>query len=168
MKDLPIFAGVTTAELELITSAAREKYFSEGEIMFKQGSPVREVAVLLSGSVELTACGSALKTIAPGALIEFIPPVYSSKHFTTAQAVEACWTLVWDLAEFKTLLVRIPTFRTNVLEPLKNHVERLRRKLCKQRAEFDIGELADRVMAYYETRRLIALVTWQIVKYGYK
>ena len=54
MKDLSIFAGVTLAEYELITSAAQTKYFFEGETVLEDGSPIRGVALLLTGSVKMT------------------------------------------------------------------------------------------------------------------
>lgn len=43
------FAGVTPAEFELIASAAQSKYFDDAEMVFEEGSPIREMAMLLSG-----------------------------------------------------------------------------------------------------------------------
>jgi len=54
MRDLPIFAGLTPAEFELIASVAQSKHFSGGEIIFKEGSPIREVILLLSGSADMS------------------------------------------------------------------------------------------------------------------
>jgi hypothetical protein len=121
MKDLPIFAGVTPAELELITSAAQSKYFSDGEIISKDGSPIREVAMLLTGSVEIKKISFrneiTLDTIAPGA---FVGPIRSGFiNRGTAQAVGASTALVWDTVELEKLAVSIPRFRRNILAALE-------------------------------------------------
>lgn len=139
MKNLRVFAGLKSAELELITSAAQTKYFSEGEIVFEEGSLIREVAILLTGSVEISTMGfhrneKPLYTVAPGALIGRVR-AGNIKNYGTAQAVRASTALVWDPVEFQKLLARIPGFRRNILAALEQRIrgmEKLYERVKKQ------------------------------------
>ena len=179
MKDLPIFAGLTPAECELITSTARGKHFSDGEIIFKQRSPVQEVALLLSGSAELTFFNwisgeeSTPETIAPGA--------FFSNYDGTTQAVEACWILVWDQPEFKKLVIQIPTFRNNVF---RHHAEEIRKRREQRKKLTSDHEIAlfggpwrprdasispsDKMVFGWLLVGTTALLIWEIVKHAYK
>lgn len=58
-----MFAGLTPEEFELIISAAREKYVSEGEIMFKRGSAQERTNLsymLVSGLLDDALKGSRI------------------------------------------------------------------------------------------------------------
>ena len=187
MKDFPVFAGVTPAELERITSAAQPKNFSDGEIIFKEGSPIREVIMLLSGSVNLSTMifnanevnELALGTIGAGAFVGLVSlcraqiPQFDHHHFT-AVAVEACSALSWDTVGFEKLLISIPTFRRNVFEAMKQHLHEMQQRgvrLRKQRSKLrndHIRRRADKVIALYATLSLLALCIWEILRHAYK
>jgi CRP-like cAMP-binding protein len=173
MKDGPIFAGVAPAEFELITSAAQSKYFSDGEIIFKEGSPIREVALLLTGSVKMSKRGIPLQLIAPGAIIGPILVSFARDHSSTVQAAEDCWVFAWDGGAFERLLRDIPTFRRNIFRAKERDLDEMRQslQLSKRRSQLsndDMRRRADKVMALYATLGLIVFGIWEMLKHAYK
>jgi len=119
-------AGVPSTECASIVSAAREKRFARGQILFSEGDPVTQVILLLSGCVKVTQVSpNGDEVILRLNLSSEMVGAFSwfCRHYSTAQAIRPCTALVWDAANFERLLDRSPTFYRNVVGALE---ERLR------------------------------------------
>lgn len=71
--ELPLFHGIDTAEQELIRQSGciRKGHYKKSELIFHMGDKVRELGIVLSGSVtieniDLWGNRSILSNIAPG------------------------------------------------------------------------------------------------------
>src|SRR5215467_3199030 len=126
-RQFALFAELTPAEFELIIAAAREKRFDRRETIFTEGDPVRQVTMVLSGFVKVTQMGLngnevILRLSGAGEIPGSYRVCNNCIHCATAQAVQACVTLVWDAGVFEKLLARIPAFRRNTVQALEERL----------------------------------------------
>ncbi len=129
----PLFAEITPAEFEAITSAAREKRFSRRETIFTEGDPVRQVTMLISGFVKVTQMGLngnevILRLNGAGEIVGSYRVCVNCNHCATAQAVQPCVALVWDAAVFEKLQARNPAFRRNSVRALEERLQEMEQR----------------------------------------
>jgi len=153
LESAPLFTGVSLEDLKRISAAARLKRFERGEMLYLAGDTVEQVLLLVSGSVKITQLGPKgleviLRLGAPGAVFDVVSLFATGRHGTTAQAIRASRTLVWDAGDFKTLVEGIPILHQNMI-----------RFTCDQLRELEerFRELATERVAPRVARQLIRL-----------
>jgi CRP-like cAMP-binding protein len=124
VQEFPLFEDVHPADRESIIAGAREKRFSRKETLFAEGSPVRQVIMLLSGCVKITQTGLSgneviLRLNGAGEIVGSFRVCVQCSHCSSAQAVQTSTALVWDAENFEKFLVRVPAFRRNTLRALE-------------------------------------------------
>ena len=150
-------AGVPSADCASIVSAAREKRFARGQILFSEGDPVSQVILLLSGCVKITQVSpNGDEVILRLSLSSEIVGAFSrfSKHYSTAQAIRPCTALVWDAANFEQLLGRSPKFYGNVVRALEERLRAMEQRFwevstacAESRLSSELLRLSDRLGA---------------------
>ncbi len=101
-----LFAGIATADLDEFASACTRVEAATGEMLWRQGTDVDGLHVLLSGEVRVSRRlpgqrEFALARLGPGAVMGEIPLLGGGPHSATVHAVEPCALLFLDRVEFQ-------------------------------------------------------------------
>lgn len=81
-----------------------------GEVLFREGDEARDVFVLLSGKIEITARGQAIETVQPGDGLGIPSMIDGQVRSTTATASEACELAALDERAFRFVVESTPGF----------------------------------------------------------
>jgi CRP-like cAMP-binding protein len=153
VESAPLFAGVSPENFRRITAAARLKRFAPGEMLYVEGDTVRQILLLISGTVKITKLGPKgmeviLRLGAPGDVLDTASLFSTGTHGTTAQAIRGCGTLVWDAGIFKASVTCLPVLYQNMVRATCGHLRELEERF---------RELATEQVAPRLARQLIRL-----------
>lgn len=121
----PLFASLTPEDHEILNQERFVVNYDPGELMFKQGSSLTHVVMLISGLVKCYLEGSSKDLIIRIAKpVESIigPGLFSdNKHYNSAMAlteVEACYI---NLNNYKAVVRQNPAFAEDVIKNISTH-----------------------------------------------
>ena len=142
-----LFVGIPSSVCTIIVSTARPIDFMCRQVMYFAGDPIEQILLLTEGRVKITQCSEhgtevILRLCIPGNLISELPLVSGSRHSSTAQALQDCKVLAWDLATFEAALERLPALRSNAKHILEQRVQQLERRFCEVSTETVAPRLA--------------------------
>lgn len=154
IQPFPLFANLSPAEFEEVTSAAHEKVLPRRKRIFIEGDPIREVHLLISGWVKVTQLGPhgqevILRLVGPGELIGAPDLSVGKHHLTTAQAIEPSTALVWKASVFESISDRISSLRRNMVRILGERLQEMDarfREMSTQRVGFRLSHELIRMM----------------------
>ncbi len=118
LKEVPLFARCSRAELAQVAGIADEIDLPEGQELTREGERGREFFVLLDGTAEVARRGRKLNTLGPGDFLGEIALISRSPRTATVTATSPLDVLVVTDRDFRTLLQRSPEIRIKVLEAL--------------------------------------------------
>jgi CRP/FNR family transcriptional regulator, cyclic AMP receptor protein len=113
---VPLFAGLSKAELARVASIADEIDLPEGKVLTRQGDRGREFFVLLEGEAEVRRNGRKLATRRAGEFFGEIALVSDRPRIATVAATTAVRALVIRDADFRALISGTPQIALKVLE----------------------------------------------------
>ena len=118
LKDVPLFAGCSKAELQRIASLADELDLGEGATLIREGERGREFIVIVEGTVRVTRGGKKLRDLSAGDFIGEIALVSDVPRTATVTATSPVRLLVVTDRAFRDLIERMPSIATKVLQSL--------------------------------------------------
>ncbi len=127
-EEIPLFQGLSKAELDSLKGCLREKSFQKGEILFSQGQGCERIFFVQSGRVKLYRTASSgkeqtLETLGPGDTCACNPGSRTWFCLTTAEAVTPCKVWLLPRADY----VRMVETNSKLAHALTNlFAERLR------------------------------------------
>ncbi len=126
----PLFAGLPYNVCEELGRRARPRFFARDEMLYIQGSPVRNVALIRSGSVKITQlCPNGNEVLlwmyGVGNVIGALSESISREYTCSARAVDKSTALVWDYAAFQGLMQQCPQFSENASQILTSRLNEL-------------------------------------------
>lgn len=129
----PLFSGVSPFDCASIVSTARAKHFLRKETIVAEGDPAQRIWLLLSGCVKITQIGwngneVILRLHWPGEIIGVFGLRASATYCSTARAMQPSTALVWDAANFESILERFPIFHRNVARALEDRLQDLEQR----------------------------------------
>jgi CRP/FNR family transcriptional regulator, nitrogen oxide reductase regulator len=173
-----LFHGLTVSECKEALAAATERRLARRDTLFREGEPVHHVSLLTSGRVKLTQLSSTgaeviLKLRRSGEVAGGLGMIAGAYHLSTAQALEPCEALLWELRTFDGLAERFPAVHRNAVrilaESLTNVEERFRELATEQvaprlarmlvRLLDDIGRAVEGAISINLTREELAQMT---------
>jgi CRP/FNR family cyclic AMP-dependent transcriptional regulator len=113
---VPLFAGLSKAELAKVAAIADEIDLPEGKVLTRQGERGREFFVLLDGEAEVRRNGRKLATRRAGEFVGEIALVSDRPRTATVTATKPVSALVIRDVDFRTLINRTPQIALKVLE----------------------------------------------------
>lgn len=130
LQRVPVFANLTSADCHAIVAVAHEKEFLKRHTIFVEGSPCRQVLLLLTGCVKTTqlgptGCEVILRLNGPGELIGAVESYLGNNNLVTARTTQATTALVWDAAAFEAISDRYPALRRNTARLLGFRLQEL-------------------------------------------
>ena len=101
LKSIPLFHGLSEAEIAVLKSCLKEKNFEKGEVLLAEGSPCERIFIVQSGRVKLYRMTSSgreqiLEMLGPGDTCACNPG--SAEWFCNATAEAALPSRVWYLS----------------------------------------------------------------------
>src|SRR5437016_13241205 len=109
MTSSEISAGMPSSVCTNIVSMARPIDFMCRQVMYFADDPIEQILLLTEGRAKITQCSEhgsevILRLCIPGDLISELPLVPGSRHSSTAEALQDCKVIAWDLATFAAAL----------------------------------------------------------------
>jgi CRP-like cAMP-binding protein len=122
-----LFMGLSRADCAVIVAAAQRKTFLRRQTIFFEGSPIRQILVLISGCVKVSQFGQSgseviLRLSGPGEIIGSLGVLNQVDHRSTAQTLAESTALVWESASFDSVLCRFPSLWRNITRILEERL----------------------------------------------
>jgi CRP/FNR family transcriptional regulator, nitrogen oxide reductase regulator len=154
VQHVELFRDLSLAERGEIAKAAREQFVLRGETIFLEDDPVRFVYAVASGHVKTFRSNRVGKLVilhvhGPGEVVDGLGLSIGSSHSFTAQAMNRCQVLTWDVRVFEPFVRRFPALQRNATRLL---LRRLRL------AEGRVHELATERVPQRLARVLLRLI----------
>ena len=116
LKQIPLFAGCSRAELEAVSRIADELWLPAGRVLMREGAPGRELFVLVEGEATIERDGAAVAVRRGGDFIGELALVTGRPRTATVTAATDLQTLVLDRLNFDRLLRDVPAIAAKVLK----------------------------------------------------
>jgi len=125
---LPLFAGLSAADLTEVLREARSSRFAKHSAVFEQGAEAASFFLLLHGHVrasKTTPAGEQIvvRYVAPGEIFGVAPAIGLPHYPATATAVDDSIVLVWPSAAWPRLVARFPQLATNTLQTVGSRLQ---------------------------------------------
>ena len=111
--------------LNLFRYAENTQTFAAGETIFTEGTPGREMYVVLDGSVDIRVRDKTLDVAGPGGIFGEMALIDSSARSATAIAKDDCTLAPVDEKQFLRMVERNPLFSLNVMQVLADRLRRM-------------------------------------------
>lgn len=118
LRRVPLFADLSTAQLEGITPFVDEVEAAAGQVLIKQDAFGQELLILVDGSAEVTRDGRHLRMLGPGDVTGEIALLDGGSRTATVTASEPTTVLTISKRAFDTVLDRVPGLPHELLRTL--------------------------------------------------
>jgi CRP/FNR family transcriptional regulator, cyclic AMP receptor protein len=116
LKQVPLFAGCSKKELEVLAGIADEIDLNDGSVLTREGQPGREFFVLIEGAVEVTQGGDQIARLEGGDWFGEIALLTKANRTATVTALSPVRVLVVTDRAFRQVLETTPTIAVKMLE----------------------------------------------------
>lgn len=125
---LPLFAGLSPAELDAVLLEARSIRVPKNGHVFEQGEDAHSFFVLLHGHVrasKVTPAGEQIvvRYVAPGETLGVAMAIGLNRYPATATAVDDSIVLAWPTAAWPRLIEQYPALATNTLRTVGGRLQ---------------------------------------------
>jgi len=114
LKDLPLFAGLSDHDLELIAPHADSASVPAGTVFMREGDRGQGLVILVSGTARVSHGGEVIDDLGPGAVIGEIGVMEDQPRRATVQAVTDLELVVIFDPEFRQIVEIVPEVRAKV------------------------------------------------------
>ena len=111
--------------LNLFRNAENTQTFAAGETIFTEGTPGREMYVVLEGNVNIRVGDKTLDVAGPGGIFGEMALIDSSARSATAIAKDNCTVALVDEIQFLRMMEQTPLFTLNVMQILAGRLRRM-------------------------------------------
>jgi len=120
LRKVPLFSGLSDAEMESLVARALPRQFVQGEVIFAEGDPCQGLYVIESGAVRIfkTSAGGreqVLTVEGPGGSIAELPVFDGGAYPASAVAASQSALLFISKKDFQTLCLQHPDVALKVL-----------------------------------------------------
>jgi CRP-like cAMP-binding protein len=116
IKNVPLFASLTKAQLAQVASIADEVALPEGKELTRQGDRGREFFVLLDGEADVRRNGRKLGTMRSGDFFGELALLTDRPRTATVAVTTPVRVLVIKDTDFRSVLLRTPQIALKVME----------------------------------------------------
>jgi predicted acylesterase/phospholipase RssA/CRP-like cAMP-binding protein len=133
-----LFAGLSSAEFELVVSRAQTRSFEAGEALCQAGDPSDRCWILTAGLVDVLGAddGAVVARQRKGATIGEVATILGEQHHETVVASIRTTALELSAGDMAELVRRFPEILVNVLRTTQDHLAQARARS----AERELGE----------------------------
>ena len=109
LRNVPLFQGCSTKDLERIHKASDEITMPAGSLLVDQGQTGREAFVVLSGSVSVKRNGKKVGSYGPGTVVGELSLLDHGPRTATVVCETECELLLLDQRHFMGVLDQVPS-----------------------------------------------------------
>jgi len=125
---LPLFAGLSTEELDEILRESRSLRYPKNTAIFEQGEDAHSFFVLLHGHVrasKTTPTGEQIvvRYVAPGETFGVAMAIGLQRYPATATAADDSVALAWPSGAWPRLVAKFPALATNTLQTIGSRLQ---------------------------------------------
>lgn len=154
LKRVPIFTGLSSADLRKVLNIAKVKVFCASKSIFGEDTAGDRLYVVLSGRVKIfTSLGERKKTLAyldAGEFFGEISLLDSRPRSASCNAIENCELLVISKNDFHQLLLRYPRMCLRVLETISRRLRQADSEIESLTFENVLGRVAGVLLKFGE------------------
>jgi CRP/FNR family cyclic AMP-dependent transcriptional regulator len=125
LERVPLFAGVSAADIEELGAIADEVDVRAGTILTHEGYREGFFFIIVSGTVRIERGGQTINTIGPGDFLGEIALLDGGPRTATATTETACRLLSMTYQQFHELLDASPSIRAAILEAVGRRLREL-------------------------------------------
>ena len=138
--DLPLFAGLSTADLDAILSEARSVRVAKNSAVFEQGEEAHSFFVLLHGHVrasKTTPAGEQIvvRYVATGETFGVAKAIGLQRYPATATAVDDSVVLAWPSGTWPRLVEKFPALAANTLQTVGARLQETHTRVVEMSTE---------------------------------
>jgi CRP-like cAMP-binding protein len=138
--NLPLFAGLASAELDDVLKDARAIHQAKGTQVFEEGQEAHSFFVLLHGHVraaKTTPAGQqvVVRYVVPGEIFGVAVAIGSDRYPATATAVDDSVVLAWPSVAWPGLVGKHPALAANTLQTVGNRLQESNMRVVEMSTE---------------------------------
>ena len=118
LRRVPLFADLSTAQLEGVAPFVDEVETEAGHVLIEQGGFGQELLIIVDGSAEVTRDGHHLRDLGPGEVVGEISLLDGGPRTATVTTREPTTVLSISKRAFDTVLDRVPGLPHELLRAL--------------------------------------------------
>ena len=122
LKKVPLFAGITDAQLQRIANGVKERRFESGAPIVSAGEPGHGFYLIVRGEAEVTREGRTIRTLGPGDYFGELALVREAPRSATVVAKEPTTCLALTRWDFKGILDANPAITIRLLETVASRI----------------------------------------------
>jgi len=139
LQDIPLFAGLSSVERNLIQARISFKEYKKGEIIYQESAPADALYVVVLGRIVIYTQDQGgnetlLEYLHRGKYFGIISLLTGEPHSVTAKAINDCLLLIIKKEDFDFILKKIPRLAVDLSQTLSR---RLKRKDIHQKTIFE-------------------------------
>jgi CRP-like cAMP-binding protein len=115
LERVPLFAGLTEDELDLVARSATQLDYRAGKVLMTEGGVAHEMFVVVEGTLEVSRDGEHVADLGPGAFAGEMALLTKAHRNSTVTAKTDVSVLHIDGREFQTVLHDVPTIAAKML-----------------------------------------------------
>jgi CRP/FNR family transcriptional regulator, nitrogen oxide reductase regulator len=143
LEQIPLFSGLTPAEIQPIWAAAHRKSVLDGEYYFLQGDPAERIYLLEQGRIKLSQGGEdgsqvLLRVIEAPHLFGAVGMTRGEVYPVSALAAGDGSALYWSKPEMMGFVLQLPKMALNAIQMMSAHVQEFQerfRQMATERVE---------------------------------
>ena len=128
LRNVSLFQGCSTKELERIAKASEEVRMVAGSLIVDQGQTGREAFVVLSGTVTVRRNGKKVGSFGAGTVVGELSLLDHGPRTATVTCDTDCELLLLDQRNFMAVLDTVPSLTHKVLATLAGRIRDLDRQ----------------------------------------
>jgi len=122
LKKIPLFEGVSDADLRRIADSAKERRFEAGAAIVSAGEPGHGFYLILDGRLEVRKGGRTIATLGPGDYFGELALIRETPRTATVVAKDPTTCLALARWDFKGIVVSNPSIAIRLLETVANRL----------------------------------------------
>lgn len=128
LRNVSLFQGCSTKELDRIAKASEEVKMTAGSLIVDQGQTGREAFVVLSGTVTVRRNGKKVGSFGAGTVVGELSLLDHGPRTATVTCDTDCELLLLDQRNFIGVLDSVPTLAHKLLATLAGRIRELDRQ----------------------------------------
>ncbi|HEV2356717.1 MAG TPA: cyclic nucleotide-binding domain-containing protein [bacterium] len=123
LKKVPLFEGVSDADLRRIADSAKERRFDAGTTIVSVGEPGHGFYLIIDGRAEVKRGDRTIATLGPGEYFGELALIRETPRTATVVAKDPTTCLALTRWDFKGIVVSNPSIAIRLLETVANRLQ---------------------------------------------